>query len=310
MTGVRYKIPMLSAKAILAYAKTVGEDVYSFNLNKAETASVLLNHGDTYQDDNAVFYQLMSMFHRDGYLPKDDELIIDDLYDAIIYLDFAGIFDRRIDKAREFLCAWCSLPYEIVSNKALAFHTSFPELHSEFPDIVDENGAGWYYRYLHSLSYYIKKNKEDVTKKLHCFAEKKTLKAIESTWANKLIQYQYSIYNDRSSADFPLLFDTAIADALVLGPLRTEAVVLPDETLNKIKAYGVNAKTERLMITLAEYYIANKEPDSEWVIIPRTNISAYLGSATYMESYENKIPDEFMEKKPEMGGVSAVRINL
>lgn len=203
-----------------------------------------------------------------------------------------------------------NIDYETVSNKSLAFHTSFPELHSEFPNIVDKNGAGWYYRYLHSLSDYIKKNKENVTKKLHCFAEKKTLKAIESTWANKLIQYQYSIYNNRSSADFPLLFDTAIADALVLGPLRTEAVVLPNETLQKIKSYGVNAKTEGLMITLAEYYIANKEPDSEWVIIPRTNISAYLGSATYMESYESKIPDGFMEKKPEMGGVSAVRINL
>ena len=107
-----------------------------------------------------------------------------------------------------------------------------------------------------------------------------------------------------------MLFDTAIADALVLGPLRTEAVVLPDETLRKIKAYGVNAKTERLMITLAEYYIASKDSDSEWVIIPRTNISAYLGSATYIESYEDKIPEGFMEKKPEMGGVSAVRINV
>jgi len=214
----------------------------------------------------------------------------------------------RIEEARRFLCAWCSLPYEAVTNKALKFHTSFPELHSEFPDIVDENGAGWYYRYLHSLSYYIKKNKDNVTKKLHCFAEKKTLKAIEGTWANKLIQYQYSIYNNRSSADFPLLFDTAIADPLVLGPLHTEAVVLSDEALDKIRSYHADAKTERLMITLAEYYIANKEPDSEWVIIPRTNISAYLGSATYMESYEGKIPDGFMEKKPEMGGVSAVRI--
>ena len=216
----------------------------------------------------------------------------------------------RTEEVRRFLCAWCSLPYETASNKALQFHTSFPELHSEFPNIVDESGAGWYYRYLHSLSSYIRKNKEKVTKKIHCFAEKKTLKAIESTWANKLIQYQYSIYNDRSSADFPLLFDTAIADALVLGPLRTEAVELSDEALQKIKAYGVNAKTERLMITLAEYYIANKEPDCDWVIMPRTNISAYLGSATYMESYENKMPEGFMEKKPEMGGVSAVRINL
>ena len=216
----------------------------------------------------------------------------------------------RTEEVRHFLCAWCSLPYETVSNKALAFHTSFPELHSEFPDIVDENGAGWYYRYLHSLSAYIKKNKENVTKKLHCFTEKKTLKAIESIWANKLIQFQYSVYNDRSSADFPLLFDTAIADALVLGPLRTEAVVLPDEALQKIKAYGVNAKTERLMITLAEYYIANKEPDCDWVIMPRTNISAYLGSASYMEAYESRIPEGFMEKKPEMGGVSAARINI
>ena len=247
---------------------------------------------------NKGFSRIFTVLAR-GYLfhNADGTLRTDDPYE-------------RIEKAREFLCAWCSLPYETVSNKALAFHTSFPELHSKFPNIVDENGAGWYYRYLHSLSYYIKKNKDNVTKKLHCFAEKKTLKAIESTWANKLIQFQYSIYNNRSSADFPLLFDTAIADALVLGPLRTEAVELSDEALQKIKAYGVNAKTERLMITLAEYYIANKNSDSDWVIIPRTNISAYFGSATYMESYENKIPEGFMEKKPEMGGVSAVRINL
>ena len=217
---------------------------------------------------------------------------------------------ERIDKAREFLCAWCSLPYEAVTNKALKFHSSFPELYSDFPEIVDENGAGWYYRYLHSLSAYIKKNKANVTKKLYCFAERKILKAVESTWANKLIQFQYSVYNDRSSADFPLLFDTAIADALVLGPLHTEAVVLSDEMLNKIRAYNVDAKTKRLMITLAEYYIANKEPDCEWVIIPRTNISAYLGSASYMEMYESSIPEEFMEKKPEKGGVSAVRIRL
>ena len=78
MTGVRYKIPMLSAKAILAYAKPVGEDIYSLNLNKAETA-------------------------------------------------------ERTEEARRFLCAWCSLPYEAVSNKALAFHTFFPELTMNSP---------------------------------------------------------------------------------------------------------------------------------------------------------------------------------
>ena len=83
-----------------------------------------------------------------------------------------------------------------------------------------------------------------------------------------------------------------------------------DEALQKIKAYVADAKTERLMITLAEYYAANKEPDSEWVIIPRANISAYLGSASYVDNYEKKIPEGFMEKKPELSGVSAVRINV
>ena len=47
-----------------------------------------------------------------------------------------------------------------------------------------------------------------------------------------------------------------------------------------------------------------------WVIMPRTNISAYLGSASYMEMYESRIPEGFMEKKPELGGVSAVRITI
>ena len=40
------------------------------------------------------------------------------------------------------------------------------------------------------------------------------------------------------------------------------------------------------------------------------NISAYLGSASYMEMYESRIPEGFMEKKPELGGVSAVRITI
>ena len=46
-------------------------------------------------------------------------------------------------------------------------------------------------------------------------------------------QFQYSIYNDRPSADFHFFFDMAVADALVLGLLHTEAVVLTDEVLPK-----------------------------------------------------------------------------
>lgn len=322
MTGIRYKIPMLSARAMLAFAKPLGEDVYSFNLNKAETTSVLLNHGETYQDDNAVFYQLMSMLHRDGFSPKEDELIIEDLYDVIIYLDFAGIFDQNAELPKNalrqkkaeamFRPEGITLDLGNGPQKYLAFERSASMSRNAKLSFVR---ADLYDEITRRITLNLKIDICELSKLyayngLHCFAERKTLKAIESTWANKLIQFQYSVYNSRSSADFPLLFDTAIADALVLGPLRTESVELSDEVLQRIKAYGVDTKTERLMIALAEYYAANKEPDSEWVIIPRANISAYLGSASYVDNYEKKISEGFMEKKPEMGGVSAVRINI
>mgnify|MGYP003483379977 FL=1 len=42
------------------------------------------------------------------------------------------------------------------------------------------------------------------------------------------------------------------------------------------------------MIFLTEYHVANKESDSDGVIIPGIYISDYLGSATYMKTYENK----------------------
>lgn len=78
---------------------------------------------------NKGFNRIFTILAR-GYLfhNANGTLLTDDPYE-------------RIDRAREFLCAWCSLPYETVTNKVLKIHTSFPELHNEFPNIVDENGG-------------------------------------------------------------------------------------------------------------------------------------------------------------------------
>ena len=66
----------------------------------------------------------------------------------------------------------------------------------------------------------------------------------------------------------------------------------------------------RYLHSLSAYIRKNKSDITKKLVMPRTNISAYLGSASYMEMYESRIPEGFMEKKPEMGGVSAVRINV
>ncbi len=99
MAEIRYRIPMLSARGIIAYAKKES-DIYTYNLNKTHTASVLQNYGDTYQDDNAMFFQAMCVLFGDDYLQPKKDTLINDLYDIIVFIDFSGIFDRKTDSKK------------------------------------------------------------------------------------------------------------------------------------------------------------------------------------------------------------------
>ncbi|MBR3878743.1 MAG: hypothetical protein IKJ24_01340, partial [Clostridia bacterium] len=96
MPEIRYRIPLLSAQAILAYAK-INErfpDRYTVALNKRETESTVIRGGETYQADNAIFYQAMCAVHNYEYTAPTEDTVIEDLYDVIAYVDFKGIFDR------------------------------------------------------------------------------------------------------------------------------------------------------------------------------------------------------------------------
>lgn len=56
----------------------------------------------------------------------------------------------RVDHARRALCAWCSVPEngKRVQDKAWQFQTDFSELHTEFPELVDADGTGWFLRHV------------------------------------------------------------------------------------------------------------------------------------------------------------------
>lgn len=56
----------------------------------------------------------------------------------------------RIDYARRALCAWCSVPEDgkRVQDKEWQFQTDFSELHTEFPELVDADGVGWFLRHV------------------------------------------------------------------------------------------------------------------------------------------------------------------
>ena len=103
MAEIRYFIRRLSVAAMLSYAKPMGNDIYSFDLAEAQTASVLMGNGETMQEDSAIFFQTMCVLHGDEYEQPTEDTVIPDLCDVMLYLDFSGIFDRNADNPKTAL---------------------------------------------------------------------------------------------------------------------------------------------------------------------------------------------------------------
>ncbi len=79
---------------MLFYAKPISDDIYSFDLTEAQTASVLMGNGVTMQEDIAIFVQDMCVLHGYKYEQPTENTVISDLCDIMLYLDFKGIFDH------------------------------------------------------------------------------------------------------------------------------------------------------------------------------------------------------------------------
>ncbi len=94
MAEIRYRIPRVSVLGLLAYAKENEDGFYSFRLSRAETENITLERGETWQEDNALFFQTMSVLTGDEFIQPNEDSDIDDLASVILYLDFSGVFDR------------------------------------------------------------------------------------------------------------------------------------------------------------------------------------------------------------------------
>ena len=218
---------------------------------------------------------------------------------------------EHIEYARRALCAWCSMPDKkknATPNSEWQFKTCFAEYHEEFPELVDENGAGWYYRHVHAIADFIDANRSKVNKHTHCLADR--TKEWDEAWEKKVKQYQVPIFTGTTHAEWALSFDSAIADALELGVLRREAVTLTPEQIAYIESIRPAGVPLHVLTTIAEYYLANKPYDSDWCVLPVTNIEACLGSSALGKQYMAKIPATFMEKKETSYGISVCKVNI
>jgi len=145
----------------------------------------------------------------------------------------------------------------------------------------------------------IKKNPDKVSQA----AIKKTneyLKDFEKAWRRKVEQFHTSIYDTDTINGWIIRFDGIISDAIELGPLREEEVKIPDSILHKLHEMLPENCIEGVTV-LIKYYIANRQPDTDWVVISHINLDGYLGCGTFTKKLLATISEDILIRSTNHG---------
>ena len=205
-----------------------------------------------------------------------------------------------INRAKGALQAWCSLPTEKKDDwKA---NTNFSEVHTEFPDLVDKEGRGWFYRYVHNICDFVKNNPGFVSKTTVSKCEL-LKKSFDKEWEKKVIQFQVPIFSNTTIGSWILRFDDILADALELGKLQNKDFSLSDSISEYIVAH-VATPAQPAAELLVKYYLANKPIDTDKVVLPVTNFDAYFGNGTFSKKWLPKEFDSVITRDQQSNGVS------
>lgn len=207
-----------------------------------------------------------------------------------------------IDRARDALCAWCSIPEKgkATLKEEWQFTTDFSHLSNLYPELVDKNGKGWFYRHAHSVIRFVSKNPDRVTKSAIAGSQKLKL-IFDREWKEKVLQLQIPLSSKNTKGAWVLRFDDILSNALVLGPLKNNEQALPEHLLQRVEEFKDKEIPEDVILALLRYYFANKEADTDWVVLPVINFDAYFGTSSFSKKWLNKLPAELFEKQSRYG---------
>lgn len=217
---------------------------------------------------------------------------------------------ESIEYARHALCAWCSIPNSknATPKKEWQYETDFKNLHNEFPELVDENGCGWFFRHVKSVAEFIKNNPDKVNRSVY---NKVALlgSKFDTAWRKKVMQFQVPLFSPQTKGAWLINFDSILADAKVQGPLCNPHIELSDEILQKIETIGPKDIPTEVISLLIKYYIANKHEDSDWVVLPVTNFDMYFGNTNFSKKWLTKIPKDIIIRDKQSFGICRYRLN-
>ena len=211
---------------------------------------------------------------------------------------------ERVGYARNALCAWCSIPDK---NEDEPF-TNVGALSSDFPELVNAKGEGWYFRHLQNIVKFVKKNPDAVSEKAKTTVSLIS-KGFKTEWKKKVRQLQVPIFALNTKAAWALRFDDILADALELGALRTEEYTLPPVKENAINAFDLGGVPFEVVCDVVAYCEANKPTDTAWVVLPIANFDCYYGNTNFSKKWLSKIPAAILSREVS-NGVSRVKLNI
>jgi hypothetical protein len=219
--------------------------------------------------------------------------------------------EANTDRAYDALRAWCSIPdrKNARPRREGQSETDYRALHGAFPELVDEDGAGWYYRHVHQVVAFVRKHPDKVLKSAvtSCDLLKK---GFDEAWRDKLRQMQVPIFSPSTKADWPLRFDDIVADAMEEGPLRGEPVPLSAGELERLRAFTPKGIPETVLPALVQFYRMNKPEDGDWVVLPVANFDAYFGTTAFGRKWLAALPETVIRRSESSYGVSRYRVEM
>lgn len=244
--------------------------------------------------DLTGFHRILTILAR-GYLFRDGS----DGYD-------------RIDVARRALLAWCSHSGE-KTKKAPdqeddpRLRVNYGEYADEFPELVTPEGEGWLIRHVENIIAFVEANPNAVRKE--ALSKVQALKkGFHHQWANKVRQMLIPPFAANTKGAWVLRFDDILADSLELGPLQNKDFELSEETVLRLTELTPDSVPVEVSILLYKYYVANKEDDQGYVLLPQENVNAYFGNTNFRQKWSAELSKTMIEKKV-MDGVSKYKLN-
>ena len=122
------------------------------------------------------------------------------------------------------------------------------------------------------------------------------------------MQYQVPIFSVNTKGAWIVRFDDILADAMEQGELQNKDFELSQEDM--LSAATPKSVPDTVLPTLIKYYLANKQEDSDWVVLPVTNFDAYFGTTAFGRKWLNILPENILKRSETSYGICRYRVTI